>query len=154
LLAAGRATLLLVEPEAELPPVGDGIEDWIRLPASDVDVDVRRCALRRRALRAVPIELDDDGLLRRGSRWTALPEAEASVFTRLYERRGRVVARHDLQPSGVGRALDGTLKRLRRRVRPFGITITAVRANGFLLDVGPLPDGDVVGSALANVAHE
>jgi hypothetical protein len=154
LRAAGRATLLLVEPAAEPPAVGDGIEDWIRLPATDVDVDTRRRALRRRVLRAVPVEVDGDGLLRRGGRWTALPDAEASVFSSLYARRGHVVARAELQSADAGRALDGTVKRLRRRLRPFGITITAVRASGLLLDIGPLPDDDATGSALPYVAYE
>jgi hypothetical protein len=150
---AGRAALLLIEPEAEPPTAGDGIEDWIRLPASDVDVDTRRRSLRRRALRAVPVEVDSDGLLRRGRLWTALPDAEAGVFACLYARRGCVVARRELHGADTGRALDGTVKRLRRRLQPFGITITTVRANGFLLDVGPLPDGDAIDSALAHVAY-
>ena len=75
---AGQPRLLLVERGA--PPIpADDLEDWIRLPADDLDLRVRVEALRRRTdgdAGATPV-LDDDGVLRLGDRWVSLPPVEA-----------------------------------------------------------------------------
>src|SRR5688572_7744817 len=67
---AGEPRLLLVEQGAPPVPV-DHREDWIRLPADDVDLRVRVEALRRRLGAESPgtPALDDDGVLRVGDRW-------------------------------------------------------------------------------------
>jgi two-component system, OmpR family, response regulator len=138
---AGQPRLLLVERGA--PPIPtDELEDWIRLPADDLDLRVRVEALRRRTdgdLGATPM-LDDDGVLRLGDRWVSLPPVEARLTVALLERFGAVVSRDALARSGwpggsPGRnALDVHVLRLRRRLSPLRLAIRTVRSRGYLLE--------------------
>ena len=138
---AGQPRLLLVERGA--PPIpSDELEDWIRLPAEDIDLRVRVEALRRRtdaAGDAVP-QLDDDGVLRVGDRWVSLPPVEARLTGALLDRFGAVVSRESLARSGwpggsPGRnALDVHVLRLRRRLSPLRLAIRTVRSRGYLLE--------------------
>jgi two-component system OmpR family response regulator len=138
---AGQPRLLLVERGA--PPIpSDELEDWIRLPAEDIDLRVRVEALRRRtdaAGDAVP-QLDDDGVLRVGDRWVSLPPVEARLTAALLDRFGAVVSRESLARSGwpggsPGRnALDVHVLRLRRRLSPLRLAIRTVRSRGYLLE--------------------
>jgi DNA-binding response OmpR family regulator len=136
--------LLLVEGDHAPPPVLDELEDWIRVPADEVDLHARVDTLDRR-LRArssaVPV-LDDDGVLRFGADWVSLPPVEARLTEALLARYGAVVSRDALGragwPDGVpGRnALDVHVLRLRRRLAPLGLAIRTVRARGYLLELG------------------
>jgi hypothetical protein len=138
---AGQPRLLLVERGA--PPIPtDELEDWIRLPADDLDLRVRVEALRRRTdtdAGAAPV-LDDDGVLRLGDRWVSLPPVEARLTRALLERFGAVVSRDALARSGwpggsPGRnALDVHVLRLRRRLAPLRLAIRTVRSRGYLLE--------------------
>jgi hypothetical protein len=138
---AGQARLLLVDRGA--PPVPpDELEDWIRVPAEDVDLRVRVEALRRRADGdgGVTPVLDGDGVLRVGDRWVALPPVEARLTRTLLGRFGAVVSRDALARAGwpggsPGRnALDVHVLRLRRRVAPLSLAIRTVRSRGYLLE--------------------
>ncbi len=138
----GRPRLLLVENGTPVPVTCDDLEDWIRLPVDEVDLQVRVQTLARRAEArhdAAP-ELDDDGVLRLGRRWTSLPPVEARLTGALLERSGAVVSRELLAragwPSGApGRnALDVHVLRLRRRLAPVGLVIRTVRSRGYLLE--------------------
>lgn len=138
---AGQPRLLLVERGT--PPIPtDELEDWIRLPADDLDLRVRVEALRRRTdsdTGQVPL-LDDDGVLRLGDRWVSLPPVEARLTKALLERFGAVVSREALARSGwpggsPGRnALDVHVLRLRRRLSPLHLAIRTVRSRGYLLE--------------------
>jgi DNA-binding winged helix-turn-helix (wHTH) protein len=138
---AGQPRLLLVERGA--PPIPtDELEDWIRLPADDLDLRVRVEALRRRTdsdAGATPL-LDDDGVLRLGDRWVSLPPVEARLTQALLERFGAVVSRDALARAGwpggsPGRnALDVHVLRLRRRLAPLRLAIRTVRSRGYLLE--------------------
>jgi hypothetical protein len=138
---AGQPRLLLVETGA--PPIPtDELEDWIRLPAADVDLRVRVEALRRRGDSSsvlVP-ELDDDGVLRLGDRWVSLAPVEARLTAVLLERFGAVVSRDALVRAGwpggsPGRnALDVHVLRLRRRLSPLRLAIRTVRSRGYLFE--------------------
>jgi len=135
-----------VEGEAHPPTVTDDCEDWIRVPASEADLQVRVEGLRRRARSAtgaVP-ELDEDGVLRVSGRWVSLPPVEARLAAALIARFGAVVSREVLAsagwPSGSpGRnALDVHVLRLRRRLSPLALAIRTVRSRGYLLErAGP-----------------
>jgi DNA-binding winged helix-turn-helix (wHTH) protein len=87
--------------------------------------------------------LDDDGVLRVGSRWVALPPVEARLVTALLARPDAVVSRDRLLdagwPTGTpsaspnGQILDGRIKLLRRRLAEVGLEIHTVRGVGFVL---------------------
>lgn len=137
----GRPRLLLVEGDVAPPAVADELEDWIRLPAEDVDVQARVAVLAGRVQRSDPRpELDDDGLLRFGGRWVSLPPVEARLMGALLGRYRAVVSRDALARAGwpqgsPGRnALDVHMLRLRRRVAGLELAIRTVRSRGYLLE--------------------
>jgi DNA-binding response OmpR family regulator len=137
----GVPRLLLVDVEAA-PPVVDLDEDWVRLPADDRDIAARVASLTRRVepvSNGIP-ELDDDGVLRLGGRWVALPPVEARLASAMLDRIGTVVSREALARAGwsetwPGRnALDVHILRLRRRLDAVGLAIRTVRSRGYLLE--------------------
>jgi DNA-binding response OmpR family regulator len=138
-----RPRLLLVEGDAAPPEPSDDLEDWIRVPARDDDVELRLRMLERRAsarLAFLP-EIDESGVVRVGSRWASLPPVEARMVTRMLAHWGHVVGRDELAsagwPDGVpGRnALDVHVLRLRRRLAPVGLVIRTVRSRGYVLEL-------------------
>ena len=135
--------LLLVADGAAPPEAIDCLEDWIRLPADEADLQRRVAdvgARTQRHLAHVP-ELDGDGVLRVGDAWVSLPPVEARLTTALLERMGAVVSREVLSRAGwpegaPGRnALDVHVLRLRRRLTPVGLAIRTVRSRGYLLEM-------------------
>jgi DNA-binding response OmpR family regulator len=142
LAAEGSPRLLLVEDGAAPPIAVDDLEDWIRVPADEVDLHARVENLNRRSRsRATTLpELDEDGVLRVGPSWVPLPPVEARLTAALVERFGAVVSRESLARAGwpdgaPGRnALDVHVLRLRRRVAPLGLAIRTVRSRGYLLE--------------------
>lgn len=142
LAALRRPRLLLVEAGAVPPESDDCIEDWVQLPAGDLEVRVRMACLGRRAERHAPAvpSLDHDGVLRSRAGWVPLPPVEARLTSALLERFGGVVSREHLASAGwpagaPGRnALDVHVLRLRRRIGPLGLAIRTVRSRGYLLE--------------------
>jgi DNA-binding response OmpR family regulator len=140
----GALRLLLVEGDVLPPPAADDCEDWIRVPASEADLQARVEGLRRRSAEAVghQPELDEDGVLRLGARWVSLPPVEARLARALLDRYGAVVSREALARAGwpagsPGRnALDVHVLRLRRRLAPLALAIRTVRSRGYLLERG------------------
>ncbi len=138
----GVARLLLVEDGVAPPPPVDCLEDWIRVPAPEIDLHARLAALESRATRHSPAipTLDTDGVLRFGAAWVSLPPVEARLTAALVERFGAVVGRETLArvgwPEGTaGRnALDVHVLRLRRRVSAVGLVIRTVRSRGYLME--------------------
>lgn len=143
-LAEAGVPRLLVIGQEQLPPVLESpLEDWIRVPASEVDRAARVEMLRRRAAGADDRDhptIDDDGLVRVGREWVAVPPVEASLARTLIERFGAVVSRDELAsaawPAGVGErnVLDVRILRLRRRFDRIGLAIRTVRSRGYLLE--------------------
>ncbi|MEJ7765553.1 MAG: winged helix-turn-helix domain-containing protein, partial [Acidimicrobiales bacterium] len=129
-IAADRLPrLLLVEQGAE-PPFGvDPLEDWVRAPASEVDVQMRMATLAARARTGATPLLDGDGVLRFGSGWVSLPPVEGRLTQALLDRFGAVVGRDILSRAGwpdgaPGRnALDVHVLRLRRRLEGVQLAI-------------------------------
>ena len=148
---AGRPRLLLLEDDAAPPVADDELEDWIRVPAGDVDLRARVDGLRRRveARTASSPDLDDDGVLRLGHQWVSLPPVEARLMAALLERYGAVVSRDALARAGwpagsPGRnALDVHMLRLRRRLGPLALAIRTVRSRGYLLERASADDAAV-----------
>lgn len=138
----GVPRLLLVEDGPPPAASGDPCEDWVRVPAREVDVHTRVEALRMRVESARPTrpELDRDGVLRFLDEWVSLPPVEARLTASLIERFGAVVSRDALAKAGwpagaPGRnALDVHVLRLRRRLAQVGLAITTVRSRGYLLE--------------------
>jgi DNA-binding response OmpR family regulator len=139
---AGTPRVLLVEGGSAPPLVSDELEDWIRVPADEVDLHARVDAIVRRVrARATDAPtLDDDGVLRFGGGWVPLPPVEARLTAAMLERTGAVVSRDALGRAGwpegaPGRnALDVHVLRLRRRLSPLGLAIRTVRSRGYLLE--------------------
>jgi DNA-binding response OmpR family regulator len=140
---AHHPRLLLVENDAAPPEPTDELEDWIRVPAREEDVEVRLHTLERRAsaLHAFVPELDANGVVHVGSRWTALPPVEARMVARMLDHWGQVVGRTEMAEAGwpdgaPGRnALDVHVLRLRRRLAAVGLVIRTVRSRGYVLEL-------------------
>ena len=139
----GGPRLLLVEGGSPPPPPSeDDLEDWIRVPADDVDVRLRLDGLAARSARHVTDapDLDPDGVLRFASAWVSLPPVEARLTRALVDKFGAVVGREALARAGwpegaPGRnALDVHVLRLRRRLVTVGLSIKTVRSRGYLLE--------------------
>jgi hypothetical protein len=91
----GVPRLLLVDSGAAPPLCSDPLEDWIRLPADERDIDARMNGLRLRASAGAPSttpELDGHGRLLRGGRWVPLSPTEEQLCTLLIGRFGTVVS--------------------------------------------------------------
>lgn len=144
---SGLPCLLLVAAESP-PPVVEGLEDWVRMPAAETDVAARREALARRATaegREATVTLEE-GLLSVGDRWVVLPPVQAALAEVLLERRGTVVSRSALCRSAWPRhepdrnTLDVHIGRLRRSLDRVGLSIVTVRSRGYLLRAVPTAD--------------
>ena len=141
LAEAEQPRLLLVEPSESPPSTPDAIEDWIRLPADEIDLRARVSSLLEAKMLGDRPTLDEDGLLRFRERWIAVPPIEASLIGELVDQFGTVVSRDQLTKAGwpqvtPGRnALDVHVLRLRRRIRDLGLAIRTVRSRGYLLEV-------------------
>jgi len=138
----GVPRLLLVEEGHPPPHPEDCLEDWIRVPADDVDVRLRVDGLSARSSQHVTEtpDLDPDGVLRFSSVWVSLPPVEARLTRALVDKYGAVVGRDALAKAGwpegaPGRnALDVHVLRLRRRLATVGLSIKTVRSRGYLLE--------------------
>ncbi|MGH1502491.1 MAG: winged helix-turn-helix domain-containing protein [Acidimicrobiales bacterium] len=132
-----------MDDDAPAPVTPDPLEDWIRLPADDRDVRARLDSLTLRFQRTDSSEgltLDEDGLLRNGSNWVALPPIEARLIAGLLAKPGAVVSRDALLRAGWPgeqpnrNVLDVHVLRLRRRIEPLGLQIRTVRSRGYVLE--------------------
>lgn len=137
-----RPRLLLLEGKVNAPVSVDPFEDWIRLPADQGDVKARIDTLAQRwgRRRHHKPTLDEDGVLRVGAIWVALPPVEARLTEALLNSFGSVTSRTDLTHAGwpTGRtdrnALDVHMLRLRRRIESLPLSIRTVRSRGYVLD--------------------
>jgi len=142
LVARQVPRLLLLEDDSVPPEPADCLEDWIRVPAAEIDVRARVSGLASRAEQHVSNapSLDADGVLRFGPGWVPLPPVEARLTEALLDRFGSVVSRETLARSGwpegaPGRnALDVHVLRLRRRIDTLGLVIRTVRSRGYLME--------------------
>lgn len=142
LASEGRPRLLLLE-EGPPPIVIDPLEDWIKLPADDVEMWARMENLRLRWEVPRKPQLDQDGVLTWADRWVALSPLEARLATILLEKFAAMVSYGALVAATQGsdevrrNSLDVQLHRLRRRLAPMGLVIRTVRKRGYVLEVEP-----------------
>jgi len=141
LRSAGRARLLVIDPDTEAPVCGDLLEDWIRRPASIHDLRARIAGLERRMeLSSSDRPIVDDCVVRFRGCLVPVPPVEMRIATLLIERVGAVVSREKLSDAGWPgggadrNALDVHMMRLRRRMSEIGLSIRTVRGRGYLLE--------------------
>lgn len=156
LVAQHRPRLLLVEPGSDPPRVTDCMEDWLRLPANDADIEIRIATLRfcRRTHRGTGPRLDPDGVLHHDGGTVVLSPLETRLAAALFDRMGAVVNRHTLARAGWPgeardrNALDVQMLRLRRKLADVGLAVRTVRSRGYVVELRqvpvsqPLPSGD------------
>jgi DNA-binding response OmpR family regulator len=86
--------------------------------------------------------LDDDGLLRFGGRWVAIPDTQLALAALLVRNLGRLVRSTDVRRayegaggSGSETSVRSAVSRLRRRTAEVGLHLRVVRDRGLVLDV-------------------
>src|SRR6478672_2768942 len=91
----GVPRLLLVDVGVPPPQSVDDLEDWVRVPADEVDLHARVENLDRRAKTRTEVRpaLDGDGVLRVNGTWVSLPPVESRLTSALLSRYGSVVSR-------------------------------------------------------------
>ncbi len=136
--------LLLVEPGAPPPASVSCLEDWVRMPAADTDVWARLEGLVHRAREhpAVP-SLDGHGQLSFRGRRVFLSPTDERIAAALVAAFDHGVAEaellRDVWPHGGHHGqLRVEVSRLRKRIAPIGLGITAIRGFGYRLH-GALP---------------
>lgn len=136
--------LLLVDADHEPPISTSPLEDWIRLPADDADLQARidgLIAIASGVGETRTPRIDGDGVLRFRDKWVALPPIEMRMVQAMLARVGNVVsrdalARHGWQGGSPGRnVLDVHIARLRRRIEPLGLSIRTVRQRGYAMEM-------------------
>jgi biotin operon repressor len=143
----GIPRLLLVEPGVAPPSATSCIEDWIRLPADDVDLRARLTALAQRAARhpTAPV-VEEHGCVSHRGGTVFLPPVDEQVARALIEHLGHPVSPEELRArawsgGGSDTALRVHISRLRRRLAPLGLTISSVRRRGYLIrDAEPVDE--------------
>lgn len=150
-LAAERAPrVLLISRSRAAPTCEDELEDWVREPIDPVELEVRVHRLRRRArLQALRPRVDDSGLVWVGAEWVDLPPVQLAVAQLLLARVGRVVPRAQIEAACLGagasghpKAVNAVISRVRRRLAELGLSLTNVRARGYLLEADLPPPSD------------
>jgi hypothetical protein len=146
----GVPRLLLVDSDAPPPVCTDALEDWIRLPSDERDIDARMNGLRARASSWAPStrpELDGHGRLLRGNRWVALSPTEEELCALLIGEFGHVVSDKELMaqawPQGTGTptGLRLQMTRLRRRIADLQLEVRSVRGKGYVLQNQAVVEG-------------
>ena len=140
----GLPRLLVIEADGPAPESTQCLEDWIRLPATEEDVRARLAALSHHARRhpSAPV-VDSWGQLSYRDAHVLLSPRECALATTLVEHFGEAVRDDDLLaatwPDGDGSAtaLRVHATRLRKRVRPIGLSITSIRGYGYMIGESP-----------------
>lgn len=138
---SGVPRLLVVEAGASPPVCVDACEDWVRAVVSQGDLLVRIAALRARRNRLRVPRVDPTGVLRVGARSVPLSPTETALLDELTGNFGELTAKEDLaerlpQCADTPRrnALHLHITRIRRRIRPLGLSIRTVRDRGYVLE--------------------
>jgi hypothetical protein len=136
----GSPRLIVVSPDHEPPEDNDPVSDWIRLPATDEDLQARVRVLERRASTwaDTPV-LTGDGRLSFHGRWIGLSATAERLLGVLVAKYGAVATLRDLQcagwPNGEGKndGLRVHVAKLRPPLRRLGLEIVVVRERGYVL---------------------
>lgn len=138
--------LLLVEAGAEPPVPHTCLEDWVRLPIDERDLRARIAALAHRAVVHPPAPaIDAHGLVTFRGRRAFLPPSDARVAEILVTHfddavpEDRLVDELSADETAAGR-LRVHISRLRKRLAPLGLEITAIRNFGYRLHAALPPN--------------
>ena len=155
----GRPVLLLTarsETQARVEGLDAGADDYLVKPFAMAELEARVRALSRRlerdhrpALQLGPLVFDLDGrTVHINGVAQDLPRREVSVLESLLLADGRTVPKHDLLDHVYGTgadveesAIEVHVSRLRKRLKPHGLTIRARRGLGYAIasEVGAAP---------------
>jgi DNA-binding response OmpR family regulator len=139
LAAQNIPCLFLVAPGAEPPIAESDNQDWVWFDARDSEIEARLLRLSRHAAanqRRPTVE--EFGKLSHNRISIFLSPIDERLAEMLVENFGKVVGADELiatMRSGGGspNALRVHISRLRRRVRPLGLEINAVRSHGYAM---------------------
>jgi DNA-binding response OmpR family regulator len=143
--------LLVVDGGTPAPLCSDELEDWIRRPVDRAEAIARSATLRHRAMRLYDRrpELGPEGALTFAERSAPLTPTDARIVAALVEAYGSTVAREELMRRGWPaerrprpNALDVRMTRIRQRIEPLGLTVSAVWRRGYVLQPRATPLGE------------
>jgi Transcriptional regulatory protein, C terminal len=135
----GLPHLWLVEPGADPPVAESCLEDWVRLPAGDLDVRSRLLSLTQRAVHhpSRP-SVDEHGQLSHHGAVVLVSPLEQQLVAPLIANFGNAVSEDELihaawDEGGNGQTLRVHMSRLRHRLEPVGLTVTSIRGYGYVM---------------------
>ena len=137
--ALSRPYLLLVEPDAQPPGLQGCTSDWIRLPADDADVRARLTTLAARAERhPTGPSMQGLGELSHHGQRVFLSPLDERIAAALVERFDQAVSESEIfarvwDSDGDRSRIRVHVSRLRKRIAPLGLEITAIRGFGYRL---------------------
>jgi DNA-binding response OmpR family regulator len=135
----GVMRLLVLEAGVEAPVCTDILEDWVRAPISQDDLQARiNTMLAKASAQHIP-RIDPNGVLQFGSSSVLLSPTETDLVTLLAGSFTQVVSRKELleilsgtsQPSR--NALDLHIMRIRRRIKALGLEVHTAWGRGYIL---------------------
>lgn len=139
--AARVPRLLYLEGNVVAPHSTDPLEDWVRPPIRNADLDVRMKRLRALAVVHMTPSIDADGVVQFGANGVALTPVETILMCCLIGSYRSTVRRDVLQrvvwsdSPGVRRnALDVHILRLRRRLAQIGLGLRTIWGVGYVLE--------------------
>lgn len=133
--------LLIVESGAPAPLCCDVREDWVRAPVSRDDLHARMEALRARSHAHNVPQVDPSGVLLFAGRVVVVSPMECGLleilitnFRSLVRRKALLQCLAQRQACSSRNALDLHMTRIRRRIRPLGLSVQTVRGHGYILE--------------------
>ncbi|HVT76901.1 MAG TPA: hypothetical protein VHD87_07705 [Acidimicrobiales bacterium] len=137
LARSGTPVLYLVGPDDDPPEPETSLEDWVRLPGDERDVQARVAMLERRASHDSAPRLDEGDRLRYRGHVLAVSRDDARVLAVLIARFGDVVADAELhavlRTDAESPSLRGEMTRLRSQLRDIGLDVDRVLRRGYRL---------------------
>jgi hypothetical protein len=139
--SVGAPRVLLVERGAPPPPRWDDLEDWVRVPVDQSELELRATTVARRADARERPMLDDDGLLWMRDQWCAVTNGQIPLVRLLVDHFGVVVRDEqvdevfvDAGTSAHEEAIKTTVRRVSQTLGRLGLRLQRVRGAGYLLE--------------------
>jgi hypothetical protein len=141
LAALAVPRILILDEHVSPPTPWEEIEDWVRTPVAQAELELRATTVARRAdLRERPW-LDADGLLWFRDRWAVVPRGQGPVIEALAANFGRVLRDEEIRRvfessanSIHAEAVKTSMRRVSDLLGPLGLTLERVRGSGYLLE--------------------